>query len=55
MTRLELVTNGKELLFKHRNLPPAMKPLGKRQLEWLASKHPGIFRNRFQPLEKSRD
>lgn len=50
---MELVTNGKELLFANRRKTPAIQPLGKKQIQWLESKFPGISRNRVQRLKES--
>lgn len=51
---MEMVTNGKQMLFTQRSLPePIGRPreLTPAQLRWLEQKHPGIFRNRVERVE----
>ena len=42
----ELVSDGKTLLMVSRRKTAPLGQLGPKQLEWLAARHPGIFRNR---------
>lgn len=53
---MEIYTNGKSLLFREPRKPAAYAPrraeLSASQLRWLAEKHPGIFRNRVERVEK---
>ncbi len=54
---IELITDGKSLLFREPRKPAAYAPrraeLTASQLRWLAEKHPGIFLNRVQRVEKA--
>jgi hypothetical protein len=54
---MELVTNGMRLtMISRRPTPPIAGQrrgeLTQAQLQWLAEKHPGIFRNRVERVEK---
>ena len=56
---IEGYTNGKDTLFRERQpVGPAivkvavLSPLGRKQIQWLEAKFPGISRNRVQRLEK---
>ena len=50
----ELVATAKGMLMVSRRKTAPIGQLSPKQLDWLARKHPGIFRNVFVPLERSK-